>query len=68
MAKRGLKLKTVADVNTALGRVFNQLYKGEIQESKAGKLAYILNVMIKGLEVGDLEKRLTKLEEQQTND
>ena len=36
--------------------------KGEIEESKAGKLGYLCNILKSCLEAGDLEKRLETLE------
>ena len=43
-------------------RVINALIQDEITESKAKTIGYLANIMLKGLEVGELEDRINKIE------
>lgn len=53
---------TAQDIKRLLLRVYKQYRTGEITEQKAYKEAYILNGIIKAIEVTDLENRLRKIE------
>ena len=60
--KNNIRLNDISGVNRLLGRVANALIQDEITEEKARTLGYIANILIKGLEKGDLEIRLEELE------
>ena len=62
--KRGPKLKTLADVSSFLARIIRELYRDNLDLGKAGKLAYMCNVLKGTLEAGDLEQRIETLEAQ----
>lgn len=51
------------DVKTLLIRVYNNYKKGKINETQAQKEAYILNSVLKAIELTEHEERLTKIEE-----
>ena len=50
------------DIKRLLLRVYKKYQDGEITESKAYKEAYILNSVLKAIEVTDIEERLQKIE------
>lgn len=60
--KNFIRVNTVSGVNKLLQRTINALIQDEITESKARTLGYLANIMLKGLEVGQLEERLNKIE------
>ena len=60
--KRATKLYTISDVSRYLAKLINRLDRGEIEESRAGKLGYLCNTLKGCLETGDLEKRVEFLE------
>lgn len=50
------------DVKTLLLKVYKRYQEGTITEAKAQKEVYLLNSVLKAIEVTDLEERLEKLE------
>lgn len=50
------------DVKRLLLRVYKKYQSGEITESKAQKETYILNSVLKAIEVTDIEERLQNIE------
>ena len=57
--KREIKAK---DVKTLLLKVYRRYLKGDISEAQAGKEAYLLNSVLKAIEVTDLEDIVERLE------
>lgn len=55
-------LITAQDVKRLLLRVYKKYSQGDITETKAYKEAYILNTVLKAIEVTDLEVRLQNIE------
>lgn len=53
---------TAQDVKKLLLRVYKKYLKGEINETRAYREAYILNSVLKTIEVTDLEIRLQNIE------
>lgn len=53
---------TAKDIKRLLLRVYKQYKAGEITEQRAYKEAYILNGIIKAIEVTDMENRLQQIE------
>lgn len=60
--KNNVRLNSPSGVNRLLQRVINALLNDEITEERARVIGYLCNILYKGLEVGDLEERLTELE------
>ncbi len=60
---RGPKLQTVRDVSVFLARVLREVYKGTLDERRAGVLIYGANVLRGCLQVSDLEERIEQLEQ-----
>jgi len=60
--KRAVKLKNTDDVTKLLARTINALLRDEIAESKASKVGYLANVLLRALESSALESRLEALE------
>lgn len=50
------------DVKRLLLRVYKRYQSGEITEAKAQKEAYLLNSILKAIELTDLEERLQNIE------
>jgi hypothetical protein len=50
------------DVKRLLLRVYKKYQSGEITENKAQKETYILNSVLKAIEVTDIEARLERIE------
>ena len=50
------------DVKRLLLRVYSKYQSGAISETKAHKEAYLLNSVLKAIEVTDLEERLQNIE------
>ncbi len=61
-SKRAIRLKSIFDINRLLARTVNQLIRGQIEETKAGKIGYLCNVMLKSFELTELERRIGELE------
>jgi len=51
-----------ADVKRLLLRVYNKYSKGDLTDIKAYREAYILNSVLKAIELTDLETRLYNIE------
>ena len=64
MGKRR-RLKDSQDVARYLGNIALRLDAGEIAPEIATKLAYVLNILLKAIESGDLESRIAALEQAQ---
>lgn len=60
--KNNVRLNDIQGVNRLLARVTNALVQDEITEDRARTIGYICNILIKGLEKGDIEQRLEVLE------
>lgn len=54
--------QTAQDVRKALGQVMSDLMARRVDARVASALAYVGNVMLKAIEVADLEERMSKLE------
>jgi hypothetical protein len=61
--KKNTRLRTIGDVCRLLAKTINELRRGEIEESKAGKIGYLCNILIGGLKDSSLEERVEKLEQ-----
>jgi histone H3/H4 len=51
------------DIKRLLLRLYKRYQSGAISESQAQKEAYLLNSILKAIEVTDLEERVTRMEE-----
>jgi len=60
MPKR--RLKTNLDIRRYLANLINRVEANELEVQKAGRLAYISQILLKALENTDLEERLEALE------
>ena len=60
---KGFKLKTIDDVRVEMASVYRSMKSGGIETSDATKLVYVLSAIAKAIEVNDIEKRITLLEE-----
>lgn len=54
------------EVKNLLLNVYNRYRRGTIKEAQATKEAYLLNSILKAIELTDLEQRITALEDGQT--
>lgn len=51
------------DIKRLLLKVYTRYRRGDITESKAQKETYLLNSVLKAIEVTDMEERLQQLED-----
>ena len=51
------------DIKRLLLRVYKRYQSGEITENKAQKETYILNSVLKAIEITDIEARLERIEQ-----
>jgi hypothetical protein len=56
-------LGTTKDVSTLLADSINQLRRGQLDPRVANAMGYLATVLLRALEQGPLEERLTKIEE-----
>lgn len=61
--KNDTRLNTPQGVNRLMQRVINLLLRGDIEKDVAHEIGYLCNILYKGLSVGDLEQRISDLED-----
>ncbi len=61
---RRLPLKTAQNVRAEIARVYREMRTGRMQPEMATKLTYVLAVLGRMIEAGDLEQRVEALENQ----
>lgn len=54
---------TAKDIKRLLLRLYKRYQSGAISETQAQKEAYLLNSILKAIEVTDLEERINRVEE-----
>ena len=57
-------LRSQSEIADELARLYRRARAGEVDAQTAGRLAYILRLLSKVREVGDLEQRIEQLEAQ----
>lgn len=57
-----LRLNDIKSVNNLLARTINSLIADNISEVDARAIGYLANILIKSLQAGELEQRITELE------
>ena len=57
-----IKLSSIEDVRREMATIYREARAGRVDIGDAGRLAYILAGIGKMIEIGELEKRLEKLE------
>ena len=60
---RKKRLKTLSDIRRYLSCLINETRHGEVEPSLAGRIAFMLNILKNVITDGDLERRITELEE-----
>lgn len=60
---KGIKLKSIDDVRVEMASVYRGMKCGSIETSDGTKLVYVLTAIAKAIEVNDIEKRITLLED-----
>ena len=64
MTKRYKKrLKTIENVRVYLADLINRTETGDIEPTLSGKLGYLVSILVRVIEGGDLEKRIKAIEE-----
>jgi hypothetical protein len=56
------RFNTGQDCRRYLASVINRVEAGELDAAKAGRLAYITNILVRVIETSDIEARLEQLE------
>jgi hypothetical protein len=59
----GLKLASIEDCRREMARVYRDARNGQAETADASRLVYMLTSIAKLIELGELEKRITNLEE-----
>lgn len=57
-----MKVESCQDIVKLMTETINQVRKGDLDPRVANAVGYLANVLIKALDVGDLEKRMEDLE------
>jgi len=65
---RSHRLKTIFDCNRLLAKITNACLMGNLEETRATKIAYLVTCLMKGLELGELEKKIDEIEKRLNND
>jgi hypothetical protein len=58
-----IDLKTIDDVRVEMARVYREMRANKVEAAVGTKLVYVLSAIGKLIEVHEIEKRITKLEE-----
>lgn len=61
---QNIRLNNSAQVKRLLNRTINQLLNGEIETDKARCVGYLGTILLKAIEVEDVEKRVAEIEKQ----
>lgn len=64
MARDRKRLNTAKAIRQQLAKLYHDLSEGEITENKARTLAYIASIMLKAVEISELEEKLDTIEKQ----
>lgn len=62
LSMRSYKLQSILDCNILLERVINAVLQGKIDSFTATKVAYMISVLYRGIELGKMEFTLEQLE------
>ena len=66
--RRGANLKKASDVRKLLGKLINQALRDEITPELLLVVSYAAGMLLKSMEISDMEERLIKLEECYANE
>lgn len=61
--RKHIKLNTVDDIKVELAKLYRAARAGELATSDASRLTFMLHSLARIIEVADLERRITELEE-----
>jgi hypothetical protein len=59
---RAVRLQTARACRKFLSRIINRVNRGEMDAGVAGRLGYLVGIVVKSIEVDDVERRLAELE------
>lgn len=59
---RVVRLETARDCRKFLAKIVNATFRDEMLPGKAGKLGYLVGIILRSIEAQDLDARLTALE------
>ena len=62
MAKRGPRLESLNDVSKFMARLIRETYTDRLDPTKAGRLAYMCNILRGCMEASDIERRVEEIE------
>lgn len=60
-----IDLKTIDDIRLEMARVYREMRSNQIEAQQGTKLVYVLSAIGKLIELHEIEKRITALEENQ---
>ena len=61
--KTHIRFNNISNVHRFLGRISNDLYNENISVERARALGYLCSIMIKSIEIKDIDTRLNNIEE-----
>ncbi len=59
---RSQRLKNIFDCNRLTAKLINACLTGRMEETRTTRIVYMIGVLMKGIEIGELEKRVEALE------
>ena len=59
---RSNRLKTMFDCNRLTAKLINACLTGRLEETRATRIVYMIGILMKGIEIGELEHRVEELE------
>ncbi len=62
--KYGVRLKNPENVRVLLARTINELKAGTLSENKSRAIGYLCSILLKSMEVNELDARLQKIEQE----
>lgn len=62
MSKQNIRLNNPQQVKRLLNRAINDLLNEDIEVGRAKAIGYLSSILLKAMEVEDLEKRIAELE------
>ncbi len=57
------RLKSMEDLRRYLSGLVNRVEGGQVEASVAGRSGFLINILVRIVETGDLEKRIEALEQ-----
>lgn len=60
--KRNIHVQDAGDVKRLMNKVINELRQGEIDSKSANAIGYLANIILKTIELGELEQQISYIQ------